>query len=70
MCGVEIKIQFMRRDGTESWVAISREIEKYVVECTVTPAIAERNEGFPSGFFRFFHFSIFPFFIFETFFHF
>ena len=35
MYGMEINIQSMQRDGTESWVVIIRGIEQYVVECTI-----------------------------------
>ena len=35
MYRVEINIQFMQTDGTESWVVISSSIEKYVVECSI-----------------------------------
>ena len=31
-CGIEIKIDEMKRDGTQSCVVISRSVEKYVTE--------------------------------------
>ena len=35
MNGIEIKIQSMQNDGTDSWLVISRNVDKYVTECTI-----------------------------------
>ena len=45
MYGVEINIQSMQRDGTESWVVISRGIEKYVVECIIDHVEAMHDDS-------------------------
>ena len=44
MYGAEIKSYSMERDGTESWVVISRGIERYVTECTLDHVDSTRDD--------------------------
>ena len=44
MYGVQIKIQSRQNEETDSWVIISRGIDKYVTECTIDHVDAIRDD--------------------------